>query len=169
MRLQEILPLYFKHGNLRSFIRQLNIYGFQRVANVSSRTHDSTLEFQHPMFTRDSEHNLARIKRGCPQPEKGEVEAQLPPAAKRQYTGLQPLALQQPASQQVVPQPPGRSDTGQRGDHTHGPVDDYASCRADMAVLKRSLADFQEDMKAQLSLFSAVFADSIYNDLVSPH
>lgn len=59
---QEVLPHYFKHDNLRSFIRQLNIYGFQRCPNASGR--DRTLEFFHPMFTRNGMHNLKDIKRG---------------------------------------------------------------------------------------------------------
>jgi len=59
---QDVLPLYFKHDNLRSFIRQLNIYGFQRVPNASGR--DRTMEFQHAMFTRNGIRNLKEIKRG---------------------------------------------------------------------------------------------------------
>ena len=59
---QDVLPLYFKHDNLRSFIRQLNIYGFQRCPNASGR--DRTMEFFHPMFTRNGARNLKDIKRG---------------------------------------------------------------------------------------------------------
>mmetsp|Transcript_28769 Transcript_28769/g.92178 ORF Transcript_28769/g.92178 Transcript_28769/m.92178 type:complete len:225 (+) Transcript_28769:126-800(+) len=59
---QDVLPLYFKHDNLRSFIRQLNIYGFQRCQNSSGR--DRTMEFFHPMFTRNGWRNLKDIKRG---------------------------------------------------------------------------------------------------------
>ncbi|EOD31088.1 hypothetical protein EMIHUDRAFT_449660 [Emiliania huxleyi CCMP1516] len=58
----DVLPLYFKHDNLRSFIRQLNIYGFQRCQNSSGR--DRTMEFFHPMFTRNGMRNLKDIKRG---------------------------------------------------------------------------------------------------------
>ena len=60
---REVLPLYFKHDNLRSFIRQLNIYGFQRCQSTHGR--DKYMEFFHPMFTRNGMRNLKDIKRGA--------------------------------------------------------------------------------------------------------
>lgn len=85
---QDVLPLYFKHDNLRSFIRQLNIYGFQRVPNASGR--DRTMEFQHAMFTRNGIRNLKEIKRGTQSKSKqendegdsGDYSSELPPAKK---------------------------------------------------------------------------------------
>lgn len=113
---QDVLPLYFKHDNLRSFIRQLNIYGFQRVPNASGR--DRTMEFFHPMFTRNGVRNLKDIKRGN-QIKKQEEEVETPevdqaptqaPAAKKQRT-------------------------------------DYSAFKVDVARLQKSLQDFEHDLK----------------------
>lgn len=112
---QDVLPLYFKHDNLRSFIRQLNIYGFQRVPNASGR--DRTMEFQHPMFTRNGIRNLKEIKRGT-QSKKSEPDE-----------GLE------------------HGECGSEHPIAKKPRQDYSAFKSDVARLQKNLDEFEHDLK----------------------
>jgi len=58
--LSEVVPKHFKHNNLASFIRQLNIYGFQKVGNKH------VCEFRHDFFHAKEPHLLTQIRRKTP-------------------------------------------------------------------------------------------------------
>ena len=102
----EVIPLYFKHRNLKSFIRQLNLHGFKKLRSKTKPSDQIQEVYRHHFFRRDQPELVSFIKRKISKPvegdEKNEQIVSLIERQKELQTKLSELMNTQTANPQAT-------------------------------------------------------------------
>ncbi|KAJ1885876.1 Flocculation suppression protein, partial [Coemansia sp. IMI 209127] len=145
---RKVLPVYFKHGNWQSFVRQLNMYGFHKISDLAygGIFGDAQLwMFKHHHFRRGELKLLQNIRRRGP---KALVQAsvstlkQLPSVSDQQDTAPATPTLPSSSAQ---PPPLPVTASASPGPNEATTASSPGFCMDDYVVnLKRSIVDLQQ-------------------------
>lgn len=154
-----VLPRYFKHSNIQSYIRQLNMYGFSKTRHDSNHH-----EFTHKLFQRGRRDLLPLIRRKTQQNSSKSATAGTPTAHsttaadgnatnKSNFLALASQAQQAPPLQVHV--------SSEASQSTNGPEDENVDFESSAMIAMQSRILSLEDQVGRLS--------RICNDLLSQH
>ncbi|KAJ2339560.1 Flocculation suppression protein, partial [Coemansia sp. RSA 2618] len=165
-----VLPLYFKHNNWQSFVRQLNMYGFHKISDLAYGGVFGDMQlwmFKHEFFQRDQVQLLQNIKRRGSKPmhssalasaadEHSDTEAPVTPASA-------PAASEsatQPAADPASETRSAYSDTTSTlpCQHTGGYIDELKDCIAGLRHSNSQLQRENQEMRAAINNCQGAFA-----------